>query len=73
MTHPRIPLTTVHEALDNAVFAAVGPGEPVAFRLDPELKRRAMQICEMSGTSLSEFLRQCVQGLVSDYQDPTRG
>lgn len=68
------PLTSVHEALNNASFASHhGPGEVTALRLRPDLKREAQSICERHGTTLSEFLRQCAVGLVSDYSDPTRG
>lgn len=75
MTHTdHKPLTSVHEALQNAVFAQKHPsGEVIALRIQPDLKKEAMNLCERHGTTLSEFLRQCVIGLLSDYSDPTRG
>ena len=75
MTHlDRKSLTSVHEALNNAVFAGKhGPGDVVAVRIKGDLKFEAMSLCERHGTTLSEFLRQCVIGLVSDYSDSSRG
>jgi hypothetical protein len=70
------PLTSVHEALNNATWASMsrpGEGEPISFRLSPDLKRAASGICQKHNTTVSEFLRQCVIGLVSDYNDPSRG
>jgi hypothetical protein len=70
------PLTSVHEALNNAAFASVsrpGQGEPISFRISTPLKNAATELCDRHGTNLSEFLRQCVIGLVSDYTDPDRG
>lgn len=73
MTDSR-PLTSVHEALNNAVHASKPlPGKPTSFRLEDEVKLEAMAICVRHGTSLSEYLRQCCIALVNDYRDPSRG
>jgi hypothetical protein len=73
MEEPR-PLTSVHEALTNAVHASRPlPGKPTSFRLEDDVKGQAMSICERHGTNLSEYLRQCCVALVSDYTDPQRG
>jgi hypothetical protein len=73
-TSERKPLTSVHEALNNATFAErPAPGEVVAFRLDADLKAEVIGICERHATTVSEFLRQCCAGLVNDYRDPSRG
>lgn len=74
MEHDK-PLTSVHEALTNAVHAtkAEKSGKPISFRLEPEVKGRVIALCEAQGTTLSEFLRQCCLGLVSDYTDASRG
>lgn len=62
-------LTSVHDALINAVQASEKkpPLKPYTFKCDEEQIAHAEQICERHATSLSEFLRQCVKGLTSDY------
>lgn len=68
------PLTSVHEALNHAVFVSKTSSGPVtSFRVDEALKEAASAICERNGTNLSDFLRQCMVGLVNDYSDPSRG
>lgn len=68
------PLTSVHEALNNAVFAdAPKKIKMLSFRLEDELADEIFDICERHGTTLSEFLRQCCMGLANDYRDPSRG
>lgn len=65
-----VPLTSVHDALNRAVFEDRHQGEPTSFRVDSEIKARAHHLCEAHGTRLSSFLRQCVIGLVRDYETP---
>lgn len=62
-------LTSVHEALQNAVFETSTKVEMVncTFKLPPHVKDLAEQICERNGTNMSVFLRECVKGLVKDY------
>jgi hypothetical protein len=68
------PLSTVHEVLQNAVFASKSPpGRPISVRVDEELRVAAQAICESNGTTLSEYLRQSLVSLVGDYVDPARG
>jgi hypothetical protein len=67
------PLSSVHEALHNASMADAAPGDPVSFRLDPDVKEQVSAICYHHGTTLSEFVRQCCLSLVSDYMDSSRG
>lgn len=62
-------LTDVHEAL---VRAQDSDKDRVAlvnanFKIHPIKKEVAEQICSKNGTTLSSFLRECVNGLVRDY------
>lgn len=64
-----IELTNVHDALNKAVDSE---RDRVAFvnanfKLHPIKKEVAEQICNKHGTTLSAFLRECVDGLVKDY------
>lgn len=62
-------LTDVHEALSRAQdsdkdrVALVNAN----FKIHPIKKEVAEQICAKNGTTLSSFLRECVNGLVKDY------
>lgn len=37
------------------------------FKIDPDEKLAVDKICKANGTNLSEFLRMCCRGLISDY------
>lgn len=66
------PLTDVHDALrdaqvaerDRVVFINAN------FKVHPAKKVAAESICEAHGTTLSAFLRACIDGLVTDYAGP---
>jgi hypothetical protein len=66
------PLTSVHDALreaklaerDRIVFVNAN------FKCHPAKKAAAEAICEAEGTTLSAFLRACMDGLVTDYAGP---
>lgn len=62
-------LTNVHDAMNRA---QVSERDRVAlvnanFKIHPIKKEVAEQICAKNGTTLSAFLRECVEGLISDY------
>lgn len=64
-----IELTNVHDALNKAVESE---RDRVAFvnanfKIHPIKKEVAEQLCNKHGTTLSAFLRECVDGLVKDY------
>ena len=63
-------LSSVHDALINAVQVSEKKSQPLnahTFKCDEDRLIHADQICARHGTSLSEFLRQCVSSLTSDY------
>lgn len=64
-------LTNVHEALAKAATEPSTPTkqlEQYSFRLHEEVGTKCREICARHNTTISEFLRQCCQGLVDDYQ-----
>ena len=64
-------LFSVHQAISNAQFERDNKGPEsitVAFRLTKDIKDQANQICTQHGITMSDFLRQCCEGLVHDYQ-----
>lgn len=69
---PETPLTNVHDALQRAVLTDRDKVNliPATFKINPLKKELAEQICAKSGTTLSSFLRECVEGLVGDYVGP---
>lgn len=64
-----IELTNVHDALNKAVESERDRVTFVNanFKIHPIKKEVAEQICNKHGTTLSAFLRECVDGLVKDY------
>lgn len=69
MTLPEAPsLTSVHDAMIRAADATRQP--PLVsypFKLNQAHKDLCEKICARHGTTLPEFLRQCMAGLVRDY------
>lgn len=63
------PLTNVHDALQRAKLADRDKVRLVnaTIKLDPLKKEAAESLCDKGGTSLSAFLRECVDGLLFDY------
>ncbi len=63
-------LVTVHEALAQASTEAPvdKPMETYTIRCHKESVHRAKEICEAHGTTLSEYLRKCMELLPRDYQ-----
>ena len=62
-------LSNIHEALRRA---QVSERDRVAlvnanFKVHPIKKQVGEQICNQSGTTLSSFLRECINLLVEDY------
>ena len=66
-------LTTVHECLKAAQLESKQyepKTETITIRIEPTVKARASAICERNGTSISDYLRKCCEGLAADYQSP---
>ena len=66
---PQPHLHTVHDAITRAILASQDKAklETATFKVHPKKKELAELICEKQGTTLSEFLRECVNGLCEDY------
>ncbi len=65
-----LKLTNVHEALSLATVSTHPENKLLAcasFRLDTDVKEQAAQICSRHGVTISDFLRECANGLVRDY------
>lgn len=66
-------LTNVHDAMIRAVDASKPKEEamtPYPFKAHRSRLNQGKAICERNGTTLPEFFRQCLDGLIHDY-DPT--
>ncbi len=64
-------LTTVHDAVIQAATEVSIPAGPMGthtFRIHDSVKTIAGQICAAQGTTLSDFLRKCCEGLLKDYR-----
>lgn len=66
--------TDVHDALRKAQLSENNRVAMVNanFKLNPIKKEMAEQICTKNGTTFSEYLRQCVEGLILDYVGPKK-
>lgn len=42
--------------------------QPSSFAVHPETKLKAQRICRLHGTTVSAFVRACLQQLVEDYE-----
>ena len=62
-------LTNIQDAMQRAQEAAKDRVALVNanFKINPIKKEIAEQICQKNAVTLSEFLRECVEGLISDY------
>lgn len=69
-----LSLDNVHDALVRAQTASMNnvASRNANFKMNPIKKELAMEICKSMGTDLSEFLRQCVDGLIADYVGPKK-
>lgn len=65
-------VTNVHEALSRAVESEKNRVALINanFKINPIKKEIADGICETNGTTLSAFLRECVEGLIKDFVGP---
>lgn len=68
----KIETTNVHDALQKAVMRererkSSSASEVVGVKVQAHKKQLAKAICEQHGTTLSAFLRECVDGLLTDY------
>lgn len=64
-------LTNVHEALANAATESELASEKMekkTFYARASSFEACAVICERHGTTVSEFLRSCMDGLVHDYE-----
>lgn len=63
-------LATIQEALSQSRFNDEQKTQLVAAatKLNPETKQLADEICERNCTTLSGFLRECVNELIKDYR-----
>lgn len=64
-------LTDVHQALSTAATESLAESQPLypfSFRISKETAEKVQELCARHGTTLSEFVRQCCEGLVKDYQ-----
>lgn len=66
------PTTDIHDALQRAT---ISEGNRVRltnanFKMNPVKKELAEQICAKNGTTLSAFLRECIDGLIGDFVGP---
>lgn len=61
--------TSVHDAMTRAQHASKEQQAlvPYSFKVDEDNKETADQLCRRNCTTLPEFLRQCVAGLIADY------
>lgn len=61
-------LSTVHDALSKSVLSddsdAMIQG---SFRVNKSIKEQAELICKEGGTTLSSFIRSCLNVLIEDY------
>ncbi len=64
-------LSNVHDALSKAVIESKKPpklDKTFTFRTDLEQMIIAEGICDANGTTVSMFLRKCIDCLVEDYR-----
>ncbi len=59
--------STVHDVMKDAQFDKTEPTVCKSFRVEPEVFEAAQKICERNGTSVSQFCRQALNRLLSDY------
>lgn len=66
------PLTNVHEALERARLSDSNKTRLVnaTVKIDPLKKQVAEDLLKRQNTSLSSFVRECVDGLLHDYMGP---
>lgn len=66
------PLTNVHDAIQRAVLSDRNKTRLVnaTVKIDPLKKQAAEGLLAKQGTSLSSFVRECVDGLLLDYMGP---
>jgi len=64
-------VTNIHDALAQSVVnkqkSKRDPKENITVRLDPKKKEELKRICEVQGTSPSDFFRACADALLRDY------
>lgn len=65
-------LSNVHEAIQRAQMSTrlSNLTERIGVRLEKSSKDRATLICHSHGISLSDFFRECADGLIRDYYSP---
>lgn len=68
----KVEVSNVHHALSRAVDSEKNRVALVNanFKVDPLRKESAEGLCEKNGTTLSAYLRECVNILLLDYLGP---
>ena len=68
-------ISSVHDALREAVIGSLKqkrePKENLTVRMDPNTKEELKRLCEVHGTTASDFLRSCADSLLKDYLGPS--
>lgn len=64
-----LKVTNVHEAMAKAASQPTPEVlENYSFRIKKSLAKQTNELCKRHGTTMSEFIRQCCEGLVDDYK-----
>lgn len=70
----QLQISSVHDALQDAVVDRQKqkrePKENITVRMDPLKKEELKKICQVNGTTASDFLRSCADALLKDYMGP---
>jgi len=76
MSHDQfdVPLTTVHDALDDATVVArladSADKDNISFRIHIRKKALLKKICNTRGANVTDYLRACTDALIRDYLPP---
>lgn len=66
-----LQISSVHDALQEAIVdknkQKREPKENITVRMDPFEKEELKRICQVHGTTASDFLRSCAKSLLRDY------
>lgn len=67
-----VSLSTVHDALVEARDLNENPDhmENTTIRISARKKKMLVRICQIQGTTISDYLRACADALIRDYAGP---
>ena len=74
MQEADLTLSTVHHAMSRSVFEDSKKPDPtivVSARCPTEYATALKRICDSNGTTVAQFLNQCIKTLVDDYMGRT--